>query len=116
MYVLLALGALQGVLGWYMVYSGLQKEPHVSHYRLAAHLISAFTVFGFTFWYALDLLYPKVIEDNEMTKKVRRMARVMLRIVIVQIIYGAFVAGLKAGLFYNTFPKMGNRFIPETVT
>ena len=116
MYVLLALGALQGVLGWYMVYSGLQKEPHVSHYRLAAHLISAFTVFGFTFWYALDLLYPKVIEDNEMTKKVRRMARVMLGIVIVQIIYGAFVAGLKAGLFYNTFPKMGNRFIPETVT
>jgi len=116
MYVLLALGTLQGVLGWYMVYSGLQKEPHVSHYRLAAHLISAFTVFGFTFWYALDLLYPKAIEDNEITRKVRRMARVMLGIVIIQIIYGAFVAGLKAGLFYNTFPKMGNRFIPETVT
>jgi cytochrome c oxidase assembly protein subunit 15 len=114
--VLLALGAFQGVLGWYMVYSGLQKEPHVSHYRLAAHLISAFTVFGFTFWYALDLLYPKPIDANAITKKVKRMATTMFVVIVIQIIYGAFVAGLKAGLFYNTFPKMGTKFIPDTVT
>ena len=114
--VLLALGAFQGVLGWYMVYSGLQKEPHVSHYRLAAHLISAFTVFGFTFWYALDLLYPKPVQTNEITKKVKRMTITMFTLIVIQIIYGAFVAGLKAGLFYNTFPKMGTKFIPETVT
>ena len=116
MFVLLSLGALQGVLGWYMVYSGLQKEPHVSHYRLAAHLISAFTVFGFTFWYALDLLYPQAIEENIIIKQVKRLSVIMFGIIVLQIIYGAFVAGLKAGLFYNTFPKMGTKFIPETVT
>ena len=115
MYVLLILGALQGVMGWYMVYSGLQKEPHVSHYRLAAHLISAFTVFGFTFWYALDLLYPQAIEEDKLTRKVKRLSISMLVIVVIQIIYGAFTAGLKAGAFYNTFPKMGKVFIPETV-
>ena len=114
--ILLALGALQGVLGWYMVYSGLQKEPHVSHYRLAAHLISAFTVFGFTLWYALDLLYPGAPAPTEQTRKVKRMSVVMFGFIVMQIIYGAFVAGLKAGLFYNTFPKMGIRFMPETVT
>lgn len=115
MFILLSLGALQGVLGWFMVKSGLQKEPQVSHYRLAAHLISAFTVFGFTFWYALDLLYPKIIEENEINKKVYRVAKIAFGFIVLQIIYGAFVAGLKAGLFYNTFPRMGISFFPETL-
>ncbi|MGZ4035204.1 MAG: COX15/CtaA family protein [Bacteroidia bacterium] len=116
MYVLLFLGALQGVLGWYMVYSGLQKEPHVSHYRLAAHLISAFTVFGFTFWYAMDLIYPKEIEENKISKNLKWWSKFMFGAIILQIIYGAFVAGLKAGLFYNTYPLMGHSLMPETVT
>ncbi|MCE9540927.1 MAG: COX15/CtaA family protein [Bacteroidetes bacterium] len=115
MFVLLALGALQGVLGWFMVKSGLQKEPQVSHYRLAAHLISAFTVFGFTFWYALDLLYPTVLIENKMSKKVKRLAKITFGFIVLQIIYGAFVAGLKAGLFYNTFPRMGTSFLPDTL-
>jgi cytochrome c oxidase assembly protein subunit 15 len=115
MLVLLALGALQGFLGWFMVKSGLQKEPHVSHYRLATHLISAFTVFGFTFWYALGLLYSKAIEETELNKKVMRLSKFMFAVIVVQIIYGAFVAGLKAGLFYNTFPSMGREFFPETI-
>lgn len=116
MYVLLLLGALQGVLGWFMVKSGLQKEPHVSHYRLAAHLISAFTVFGFTFWYALDLLYPKVLEENIVSQNIKKWSKLMFVAIVLQIIYGAFVAGLKAGLFYNTYPMMGNSYMPETVT
>lgn len=115
MYVLLLLGAFQGVLGWFMVKSGLQKEPHVSHYRLAAHLISAFTVFGFTFWYALNLLYPKPLEEQAMTAGVKRMGKIVFSIVVIQIVYGAFVAGLKAGLFYNTFPHMGDSYLPDTV-
>lgn len=115
MYILLALGAFQGFLGWFMVKSGLQKEPHVSHYRLAAHLISAFTVFGFTFWYALDLLHPKATEANDTINKVQRLARIVFSIVVLQIIYGAFVAGLKAGLFYNTFPRMGDSYFPDTI-
>lgn len=115
MVILLSLGAFQGFLGWFMVKSGLQKEPHVSHYRLAAHLISAFTVFGFTFWYALDLLYPNKIEETELSRKVKRLTSVAFGIVIIQIIYGAFVAGLKAGLFYNTFPRMGTSYFPDTI-
>jgi heme a synthase len=115
MFVLLALGALQGFLGWFMVKSGLQKEPHVSHFRLAIHLISAFTVFGFTFWYALDLIYPQKKELSEEAKKVRRLAKIMFALIVTQIIYGAFVAGLKAGLFYNTFPKMGETYFPDTI-
>ena len=115
MLILLALGALQGVLGWFMVKSGLQKSPHVSHYRLAAHLISAFTVFGFTFWYALDLLYPKILEETEIHKKVNRLAKITFGLIVLQIIYGAFVAGLKAGLLYNTFPRMGTSFLPDTL-
>lgn len=115
MYILLLLGAFQGVLGWFMVKSGLQKEPHVSHYRLAAHLISAFTVFGFTFWYALDLLYPQAIAETIILKKIKRLAGITFAIVVIQIIYGAFVAGLKAGLFYNTFPRMGTSFVPDTL-
>lgn len=116
MFVLLLLGALQGVLGWFMVKSGLQKEPHVSHYRLAAHLISAFTVFGFTYWYALDLLYPKELSENINSKNIRWWSKIMFSAIVLQIIYGAFVAGLKAGLFYNTYPTMGGSFMPETVS
>jgi cytochrome c oxidase assembly protein subunit 15 len=99
-----------------MVYSGLQKEPHVSHYRLAAHLISAFTVFGFTFWYAMDLIYPKEIEEDKISENVKWWSKIMLGAIVIQIIYGAFVAGLKAGLFYNTWPLMGTSFMPEPVT
>lgn len=116
MLVLLALGAFQGFLGWFMVKSGLQKEPHVSHYRLAAHLISAFTVFGFTLWYALDLIYPNHVEANDYHQKVIRNSKIVFGFIVLQIIYGAFVAGLKAGMFYNTFPMMGEEFFPETIT
>ena len=116
MYVLLLFGSFQGVLGWFMVKSGLQKEPHVSHYRLAAHLISAFTVFGFTFWYAMDLLFSKDVEGNAALKNIRKLSVIMFVLIILQIIYGAFVAGLKAGLFYNTYPTMGGELMPATVS
>ena len=86
MIVLLVLGAFQGVVGWYMVYSGLQKEPRVSHFRLAAHLISAFTVFGFTFWYALDLIYPNTNNEEKYSKRVRRHSYLMFSIIVLQII------------------------------
>src|SRR6478736_9302681 len=57
--LLFLMGAMQAVIGWWMVYSGLQQKPAVSHYRLATHLMSAFTLFAFTFWFALQLIYPK---------------------------------------------------------
>lgn len=113
MIVLLLIGASQGLLGWFMVKSGLQKNPHVSHYRLAAHLITAFTAFGFTFWYALDLIYPK---QEMIGKSLKKLALLLFSVVVLQIIYGAFVAGLKAGYMYPTFPKMGDKWIADEVT
>jgi heme a synthase len=111
--LLLGLGLLQGLAGWYMVKSGLVRNPHVSHYRLAVHLVLAFSAFGTAFWFALDLLYP---QRESAGKSVRNLTLVLFGVVVVQIIYGAFVAGLKAGYLYPTFPKMGDAWMPEEIT
>jgi heme a synthase len=113
--IILALGGLQGALGWYMVKSGLVKDPSVSHYRLAAHLITAFITFSFTFKVALDLINknnPAIL----VSPGFRKSLMILFPLVILQIIYGAFVAGLKAGHSYTTFPKMGDEWIAESVT
>ena len=114
MLILLFIGGLQGFVGWFMVKSGLQKNPHVSHYRLALHLITALTAFGFSFWYALDLLYPK--RGVQKSSILLLISRILLGFVVLQIIYGAFVAGLKAGYLFPTFPKMGDHWIADEVT
>lgn len=111
--ILLIMGGFQGFLGWYMVKSGLIDRPDVSHYRLAAHLTTAFLTFAYTFWVALDLMFPdkKVID-----KKLRNFIRWSLVILIIQIIYGAFVAGLDAGWIHNHWPLMNEgKWIHETV-
>lgn len=112
MILLFALGGLQGLIGWWMVKSGLVKNPAVSHYRLATHLMSAFTVFAFTFWFALQLIYPKQEAIASEGKKLKPLTVTLFVVLILQIIYGAFVAGLKAGLFYPTWPKMGDSWFP----
>ncbi|HET7819177.1 MAG TPA: COX15/CtaA family protein [Bacteroidia bacterium] len=109
--VLFVLGGFQGFLGWFMVKSGLSENVYVSHYRLAIHLISAFTVFGFTFWYALDLIYTNKYPHPAL----RKISILLLSVIILQIIYGAFVAGLKAGYGYPTWPKMGNEWLPSDI-
>ena len=111
--VLFALGGFQGFLGWFMVKSGLSENVHVSHYRLAAHLISALMVFGFTFWYAMDLTSPPAPLPRE--RGVRKLSIILFSVVILQIIYGAFVAGLKAGYGYPTWPKMGEQWFPDEI-
>lgn len=122
--LLFIMGAMQAVIGWWMVYSGLQSKPAVSHYRLATHLMSAFTLFAFTFWFALRLIYPK--ENVEVTdgKKLKGLTVVFFIILIIQIIYGAFTAGyvegdsskVRPGHIFNTWPKMGNEWMAEQVT
>lgn len=106
----LALGAFQGFLGWFMVKSGLVNNPHVSHYRLAAHLITALFLFAYLFNLALTIGWPS-------NTKIRipyysQLLKVLLAFISVQILYGAFVAGLKAGLFYPTFPTMNGVWMP----
>ncbi len=111
--ILMCLGAFQGFLGWYMVKSGLVDRPDVSHYRLAMHLTTAFITFAYTFWVALDLWYPV---KKEINKQVRNMIRVGMAILLIQIIWGAFVAGLDAGLIHNHWPLMNDgEWIHETV-
>lgn len=111
--VLLCMGAFQGFLGWYMVRSGLVDNPDVSHYRLAAHLTTAFLTFAYTFWVALDLIYPN---KKEINKSFRNLVRFSLVILIIQIIYGAFVAGLDAGFIHNHWPMMSEgKFMHATV-
>lgn len=112
---ILALGGCQGLLGWYMVKSGLVNEPHVSHYRLAAHLITAFITFGFTFWVALDLIYPGRT-NNAQLKSLKRLSYALFFFLLLQIMYGAFTSGLHAGKFDPTWPKMGNNWIAPEVT
>ncbi len=111
--ILLVMGGFQGFLGWYMVKSGLVDRPDVSHYRLAAHLTTAFLTFAYTFWVALDLIFPKI---KDIEKGFRNLVRFGLIILIIQIIYGAFVAGLDAGWIHNHWPMMSEgKFMHETV-
>jgi len=111
--ILLLMGGFQGFLGWYMVKSGLVDRPDVSHYRLAAHLTTAFLTFAYTFWVALDLMFPN---KKTIDKKLRNFIRIGLVILIIQIIYGAFVAGLDAGWIHNHWPFMSEgKLIHETV-
>ncbi len=110
---LLFLGGFQGFLGWYMVKSGLVDNPDVSHYRLAAHLTTAFITFAYTFWVALDLWYPN---KKQIHKGFRNLVRISALLLILQIIYGAFVAGLDAGFIHNHWPLMNEgKLIHETV-
>jgi cytochrome c oxidase assembly protein subunit 15 len=112
-YILLGMGALQGFLGWFMVQSGLIDNPDVSHFRLSLHLTFAFITFAYTLWVALDLIYP-----NQTTAilPLRNLARVSLFFLLVQIIYGGFVAGLNAGLIHNHWPMMSDgQFLHDSV-
>ncbi|MFE3870355.1 COX15/CtaA family protein [Flavobacterium sp. ZS1P70] len=111
--ILLFMGAFQGFLGWFMVKSGLVNDPDVSHFRLALHLTFAFITFAYTLWVALDIIYP---EKKEIEKSLRTIARIALALLLLQIIYGGFVAGLNAGLIHNHWPLMSDgQFIHDSV-
>ncbi|MFQ5608398.1 MAG: COX15/CtaA family protein, partial [Candidatus Zixiibacteriota bacterium] len=92
---LFVFGALQGVLGWFMVQSGLIDNPQVSHYRLAAHLALAFLLFGATLWVILAL--REVPRSPASTPRIRAVTRGITALISLQVIYGALTAGLKGG-------------------
>ena len=113
---LFILGALQGLLGWYMVKSGLVNVPHVSQYRLTAHLGLAFLIYAYMFWVALDLLFPKTGgHANLAGSGLRRWSYLVTGMIFVTVLSGGFVAGLKAGFAYNTFPLMDGHWIPQVM-
>ncbi|MCI5059797.1 MAG: COX15/CtaA family protein [Alphaproteobacteria bacterium] len=109
----LILGGLQGIMGWYMVKSGLVDRPSVSHLRLATHLSLAFIIYGYLLWIAFDL---RSSGKQDISFCLKRHGWTTLFLVGVTIIWGAFVAGLDAGLVYNSWPKMGVHWIPPELT
>lgn len=107
---LLVLGGLQGVVGWWMVASGLVDRVDVSQYRLAAHLSLAFVILGATLWLAMEARNgPPPLAGHRLTG----WALAFWGLVMIQIALGAFVAGLDAGRIFNTWPLMDGRVIPE---
>jgi cytochrome c oxidase assembly protein subunit 15 len=107
--LMFVLGGMQGVLGWYMVKSGLIDDPHVSQYRLVAHLVAAFLIYAYMFWVALSLIFPS---SSQARHPWYRKTLAVTVLITVTVISGGFVAGLKAGKIYNTFPMMGEYWVP----
>ena len=111
------LGGFQGLLGWYMVKSGLVSNPHVSQYRLTAHLLSAILIYGFILWTIFNLAFPqkyRPLTESDVAGW-RKASWVLLTLLLITIATGGFVAGLDAGMIFNTFPLMGDAFLPEGI-
>ncbi|MEO8176186.1 MAG: COX15/CtaA family protein [Sphingomicrobium sp.] len=111
---LLLLGGAQGALGWYMVMSGLAARTDVSHLRLSAHLLLALAIMGALLWTALDLRRLAATDEDRCSRLIRP-AAVTLSILTVQILYGAWVAGLNAGQVASTWPLMNGRLVPDGI-
>ena len=110
------LGGLQGAMGWYMVKSGLVDDPRVSQFRLTAHLSLAFLIFAAMLWTALGLLFPRrSIAASDDATTLRRLGWWITGIVAYMVVTGGFVAGIRAGKAYNTFPLMNGHVVPPEI-
>jgi cytochrome c oxidase assembly protein subunit 15 len=111
-----ALGGLQGALGWYMVKSGLVDDPRVSPFRLTAHLGLAILIFGAMLWVAMSLVFaPGPPRDDAAARTARRWTAGVAVLTFVMILTGGFVAGIRAGFAYNTFPLMNGSVVPPEI-
>ena len=114
--VIFVLGGMQGALGWYMVQSGLVDDPRVSQFRLTAHLGLAFLIFGAMFWTAMSLLAGAREAPREARgPSIRRFAIAIASLVFLMALTGGFVAGIRAGFAYNTFPLMDGHLVPPEI-
>ncbi len=112
MVILFLLGALQGLVGWIMVKSGLVPEKmFVGHIELAAHLIAALILLCYTFWFALTLLIPQ--QNLVMNAPLKKFAITIVGILLIQLVYGAFMSGLKAATAAPTWPSINGMMIPD---
>lgn len=110
------LGGMQGAMGWYMVKSGLVDDPRVSQYRLTAHLSLAFLIFTAMMWVALGILAGRTSRTTSVVlQKLRRTGFWLTILVFYMILTGGFVAGIRAGKAYNTFPLMNGNVIPPEI-
>ena len=113
-FALVMLVGLQGTVGWWMVSSGLETLTDVSHFRLSVHLLIALTIMGGLIWTALDL---KTLSNNSDANPARltRFTGIIISALFVQLLLGAWVAGLNAGYVSNTWPLMNDRFVPDGI-
>ena len=110
--LLFVLGGLQGLLGWYMVKSGLVDDPHVSQYRLTAHLGLAVLIYAYMLWVAFDLLFADRSPGDLRAGRVAGFSLALVGLVFLMILSGGLVAGTRAGFAYSTWPLMGTSFLP----
>ncbi len=110
--ILLALGGLQGFIGWWMVSSGLVERTDVSQYRLAVHLVLACLIFAYALWIARSLA---IHSEKPIKGSLHTMAALMVVFTLIQIFLGALVAGLNAGLAFNDWPLMDGAIIPQSL-
>tara|TARA_Y100000591_G_scaffold330793_1_gene362824 strand:- start:860 stop:1885 length:1026 start_codon:yes stop_codon:yes gene_type:complete len=111
-YLIFTLILFQGLVGWYMVKSGLVNDVTVSHYRLSIHLLTAFFIISIIFWLRKNFIY----QENKVFftfSKENLVFQILILLIYLQIILGAFVSGLDAGKIYQTWPLMGNNFLPN---
>jgi len=108
------LGGLQGAMGWYMVMSGLVDDPRVSQFRLTAHLAIAFLIFAAMLWVAMDLLAPRA-SAGPRAGGARRLGWWVTGLIAYMVVTGGFVAGIRAGKAYNTFPLMNGHVVPPEI-
>jgi cytochrome c oxidase assembly protein subunit 15 len=114
--IMFVLGGMQGLLGWFMVKSGLVDRPHVSQYRLTAHLSAAIAIYSYIFWYAMGLLkQEQSMFRLQPTTSLRNYGRYITILVFVMILSGGFVAGTRAGFTFNTFPTMNGYWLPPGI-
>lgn len=111
--ILFVLGGLQGLLGWYMVKSGLIDEPRVSQYRLTAHLGLAVLIYAYMLWIAFGLLFKQKTHYPTEHGHIYRYSLVVTAVIFVMILSGGLVAGTDAGFAYNTFPLMAGKLVPD---
>jgi cytochrome c oxidase assembly protein subunit 15 len=112
--ILFLLGILQGLIGWIMVKSGLNEESlYVNHIRLAIHFISALGLLAYTLWFALQLL----VDEKQLIQapSLKKFSVWLFVLIVVQLIFGAFMAGLKAAQFATTWPTINGEWIPSSI-
>ena len=111
-FLVLSLIILQGTIGWYMVQSGLVNDVTVSHYRLSFHLITAILIISIIYWLIRNII-SKDFKSFFKFKYSNLPFQILILLIYFQILIGAFVSGLDAGMIYQTWPKMGNNYFPN---
>lgn len=115
MIILFLLGILQALLGWIMVASGLNPDDlYVDHIRLAIHFIAALGLLCYTLWFALLLLVPE--DQRVIAAPLKKQTNLLFVLLVVQLIFGAFMAGLKAANFATTWPLINGEFVPSSLS